>query len=123
DGIPSRASGLQRTAFIISGRLRRGDECGNFADTIRKSRQFAEKFWQLRINLLADVAIACHEIFRLCVEELRIGPEKFNEVLEASFKSDLFDERIHFAMNPGNLAQSELMDLLWSQIGRGVLAR
>ena len=72
----------------------------DFLYTIGSARKFSKEFWQLRIDAFASVTVTCEQVLRFCVEELRIGAQKFCKFFETSVEPTLFDHGIHFGSDP-----------------------
>src|SRR6266478_2992093 len=122
DEIAAGPPGLRRTRLIVSGGLRGRLEIGNGADAVRQARQLAEKMRQAGIDALGDDAVAVHKIVRLVVVETRIGAQKFGEVVEAALKFRGGDDAIHLRANALYFGQSDFMNLLRREAGRGLPA-
>ena len=51
--------------------------------------------------------------------ELRIGPQKLDELGKCAVEFHLLDDLVHFPANPGNLPQPEFVDIVGGSVIEG----
>ena len=87
------------------------------------ARQLPADLDQLRIDPLRHRAIALEQLGAGLVEELRIGPQVREELLERAGEPDLRLDRFHLGADARDLFQAERVDILRRQVRGRVVAR
>ena len=78
---------------------------------------------QLGIDALRDGAVAVEQLFAGLVEELRVGSQVREELLERAREADLLLDGFHLGADARDFLQAERVDVLRREIGRRVVLR
>ncbi len=112
-----------------AGGVVEGDRGGGFAprldgpDLERRFRQVAEPL-RRGVHHLGDEGAGVGQILflalgRVRILELRVGLEQGEERLQRAGEADLVHDRLHLALESGDLAQADVVNLVGGQVGGG----
>ena len=119
DHVVTTAPSAHRCAPVTSRGVVRGEIVRDGHHAVGHARQGPEECGHLPVHFLRDIGGFLEQLFGIVRIELRIGPQKFDELGKRAVEFHQLDDVVHFCPDPGNLPQPEIVDIVGGRVIEG----